>query len=48
MKDKIIEILIRVAHLSEKLKGVTEELDKIYDVLGDSAFLDMVKKEFEK
>ena len=48
MKDKIIEILVRMAHISENLKNLAEELDKMYDVLGDSAFLDMLKKESEK
>lgn len=48
MADKIIQLLIRIAHLSEKLKSVTDELDKIYDVVGDQAFIEAIRKETEK
>jgi hypothetical protein len=48
MKEKIIEILVRMAHISEKTKMLAEEIDKMYDVLGDAEFLDMLKKDSEK
>ena len=48
MKDKVIEILVRLAHISVNLKSLTQEIDKMYDILGDSAFLDMLNKESEK
>lgn len=48
MKDKVIEILVRIAHLSEKAKMLGEELDKMYETLGDAEFLDMLKKYSEK
>lgn len=38
MKDKIIELLVTLAHTSEKLKSLSEELDKIYVILGDTEF----------
>lgn len=45
MKDKILKILIRLAHLSEKLNALAEEIDELYEVLGDQAFIDMIKSE---
>lgn len=37
METKITELLIRIAHLSEKLKSVSTELDKIYKCIGEFA-----------
>lgn len=48
MKDKIIEILVRLAHLSEKTKAFADELDKIYELLGEQAFLDLIKTQEQK
>lgn len=48
MEDKIIEILVRMAHISENLKNLADELDKMYEIIGDSAFIDMLKKDSEK
>lgn len=48
MKDKILKILVRLAHLSEKLKSLTEEVDTLYEILGDQAFIDMIKSEESK
>lgn len=48
VKEKLLKILVRLAHLSESLKTLTEEVDKLYDVIGDQAFIDMVKSEQER
>jgi hypothetical protein len=48
MKDKILKILVRLAHLSEKLNALSEEVDRLYEVLGDQAFIDMIKSEESK
>ena len=45
MKDKLLKILVRLAHLSEKLSALGDEVDKMYEVLGDQAFIDMIKSE---
>ena len=48
MKEKIIEILVRLAHISENLKMLVTELDKMYDVLGDNDFLKSIDEQFKK
>lgn len=48
MKEKIIEILVRLAHISENLKMLITELDKMYDVLGDNDFLKSIDEQFKK
>ena len=48
MKEKIIEILVRLAHISENLKMLITELDKMYDVLGDNDFLKIIEEQFKK
>lgn len=48
MKDKVIEILVRLAHISVNLKSLTQELDKMYDILGDNDFLNALEKELKK
>jgi hypothetical protein len=45
MREKFIMLLVAIAHLSEKAQAFAEELDKIYDIIGDQAFLDMIKNE---
>ena len=47
MKDKIIEILVRIAHISESAKALAEELDKMYSTLADNGFLEMLEKEIQ-
>lgn len=47
MKEKIIEILVRIAHISESAKSLAEELDKMYSSLADSDFLEMLEKEIK-
>lgn len=48
MRDKFIKLLLCIAHLSEKASALSEELDKMYDLIGDQAFIDMLKKNEEK
>jgi hypothetical protein len=48
MREKIIEILVRLAHISENLKMLSTELDKMYDVLGDNDFLKSIDEQFKK
>lgn len=36
MDKQVTELLIRIAHLSENLRSVSEELDKIYKCVGDT------------
>ena len=48
MRQKILELLVRIAHISESAKLLADELDKMYATLGDTEFLDMLKKESEK
>lgn len=48
MKEKIIEILVRMAHISENLKNLADELDKMYEILGDNDFLNALEKELKK
>jgi hypothetical protein len=42
MKEKIIDLLICIAHISAKMKSLSLELDKVYDVLGDADFIDYI------
>ena len=46
MEHKITELLIRIAHLSEKMKSVSDELDKIYKSIGDTLKIEIFA-EFE-
>lgn len=48
MKDIILKLLVRIAHLSGKLTATAEELDKIYEIIGDQAFIDMIKQMEQK
>ena len=48
MKDKVIEILVRLAHISVNLKSLTQEIDKMYDILADNDFLEALEKELKK
>ena len=48
MREEFIKLLVCIAHLSEKASALAEELDKIYDLIGDQAFIDMLKKNEEK
>jgi hypothetical protein len=48
MREKFIKLLLSIAHLSEKASALAEELDKMYDLIGDQAFIDMLEKNEEK
>jgi hypothetical protein len=48
MRDKIITILICLAHLSERLDNLLLEIEKMYQVLGDKEFLDQIEKLCDK
>lgn len=48
MKDKILAILVRLAHLSEKLNVLADEVDNLYEVLGDQSLIEMIKSEQQK
>lgn len=43
MEDKMFEILICMLHISEKMKSLSTELDKMYEILGDSKFIEYIK-----
>jgi hypothetical protein len=45
MADKFIEIIRALAHISEKLKSLSEDIDKLYDSLSDKEILDLLFKE---
>ncbi len=45
MEDKIIKLLVATAHLSEKMKSLAEELDKIYSILSDKDFWEITEEE---
>ncbi len=42
MEYKIIKIMISLAHISEKLKSLGDELDMLYELLGDKDFLKLL------
>lgn len=48
MKDRIIEMLVTLAHISKKMQSLSEELDKMYDLIGDKDFLAMIETQNEK
>jgi hypothetical protein len=43
MEDKIFEMLICMLHISEKMKCLSMELDKMYNILGDPKFIEYIK-----
>lgn len=44
MENIIFRLLIQMAHLSVKLTAVAEEIDKIYETIGNQEFIDMIKE----
>jgi hypothetical protein len=42
MADKFIEIIRALAHISEKLKSLSADIDKLYDSLSDKEVLDLL------
>jgi hypothetical protein len=47
MENKFIEIIRTLAHISEKLKTLSEDIDNLYDSLSDKQILDLLFKEDE-
>ena len=47
MENKFIEIIRTLAHISEKLKKLSEDIDNLYDSLSDKQILDLLFKEDE-
>jgi hypothetical protein len=45
MEEKIIQLLVCTAHISEKMKSLSEELDKIYSILSDKEFWETIEEE---
>lgn len=48
MKEKIIELLVAIAHISAQLKNLSDELDRVYDIVGVQALIDAIKEENTK
>jgi hypothetical protein len=42
MKVKVLRLIIRITKVSEKLKSVTEDLDKISEMLQDPEILSVI------
>lgn len=45
MKNKIVKLIISITRLSEKMKSVTKDLDRIADLLQDREILLLLKSE---
>lgn len=45
MKDKIINLLIVIGHLSEQMAIMSEELNKAFDILADKELQSFFVKE---
>lgn len=48
MRDKIIQIMKSLAHISAQLQNLASALDKLYDEIGDKAIIDLIKTENQK
>jgi hypothetical protein len=48
MREKIIQILKSIAHISAQLQNLSSALDKIYDEIGDQSIIELIKNEKEK
>ena len=48
MKDRIIEMLVTLAHISKQMQNLSEELDKMYDIIADERFFEMLETKNEK
>jgi hypothetical protein len=47
MQKKIVELLIVIAHLSEQMAIMSEELNKAFDILADKEFQHFIVEETE-
>lgn len=48
MRDKIIQIMKSIAHISAQMQNLASALDKLYDEIGDQSIIDLIKTEKEK
>lgn len=48
MREKIIQILKSLAHISAQMQNLASALDKLYEEIGDTAIIDLIKNENEK
>ena len=48
MKDRIIEMLVTLAHISRQMENLSQELDKMYDIIADEKFLETLETKNEK
>ena len=47
MKEKMVELLITIAHLSEQMAIMSEELNKVFYILADKEFQHFIVEETE-
>lgn len=47
MKEKIVGLLITIAHLSEQMAIMSEELNKAFDILADKELQHFIVEETE-
>jgi hypothetical protein len=48
MQEKFIEIIRILAHISEQMKSLSEEIDKLYNSLSDKEILALLFEEDNK
>jgi hypothetical protein len=48
MRDKIIQIMKSIAHISAQLQTLASALDKLYEELGDKEIIELIKNDKEK
>lgn len=48
MKNKGLEIFLILKHIRKALKVLTDEVEKIYQVMGDQAIIDIIKNQEQK
>lgn len=48
MREKIIQILKSIAHISAQLQNLASALDKIYEEIVDQSIIELIKNEKEK
>lgn len=45
MKEKIVKLLLVIAHLSEQMAIMSEELNKMFDILADKELQSFIVEE---
>ena len=48
MREKIIQIMKRIAHISGQLQNLASALDKLYHEIVDQGIIDLIKTENQK